>query len=78
MIDRLFLATLTFCVLIAGTLAIGSAMLGIDHRPAAQRAAAAPVRIVQLGHVVVTAKRLAPTTDVAQTEPASPVTRRVQ
>ena len=68
MIDRLFLATLTFCVLIGGTLAIGSAMLGFDHRTAAQKAAAAPVRIVQLERVVVTAKRIAPNTQVAQTE----------
>ena len=78
MIDRLFLATLTFCVLIAGTLAIGSAMLGIDHRPAVQRAAAVPVRIVQLNRVVITGKRAVPATDVAQTEPASPATQRVQ
>lgn len=70
MIDRLFLATLTFCVLIAGTLAIGSAMFGPNRLSAAPKAAAAPVRIVQLERVVVTAKRLAPVTDVAQTETA--------
>lgn len=78
MIDRLFLATLTFCVLIAGTLAIGSAMLGLDHRATAPKATQAAVRIVQLEHVVVTAKRLAPATDVAQTEAASPTTQRAQ
>lgn len=77
MIDRLFLATLTFCVLIGGTIAIGSAMLGLDHRAAAPKAASAPVRTVQLERVVITAKRIAAPTDVAQTE-ASPVTQRVQ
>ena len=71
MIDRLFLATLTFCVLIAGTLAIGSAMLGADHRAAAPKPASAPVRTVQLERVVVTAKRAAPVTKLAQTEAAA-------
>ena len=69
MIDRLFLATLTFCVLIAGTLAIGSAMFKPGQHSAVQ-AAAAPLRIVQLDRVVITAKRVAPVTDVAQTETA--------
>lgn len=73
MIDRLFLATLTFCVLIAGTLAIGSAMFQTPHR-----AVAVPVRIVQLERVVITTKRPAPVTDVAQTDAATPVTQRVQ
>jgi hypothetical protein len=73
MIDRLFLATLTFCVLIAGTLAIGSAMLGLDQHSAARRAAAAPVRIVQLERVVVTAKRMAPNAKLAQGDNAARV-----
>lgn len=68
MIDRLFLATLTFSVLIVGALAIAAGMLGLDVRTAAQKAAANPVRIVQLERVVITAKRLAPPTTVAQTE----------
>ena len=34
MIDRIFSAALTFCLLIGGTLAIGSAFVGLD-RPAA-------------------------------------------
>ena len=33
MIDSLFSAALTFCILVGGTVAIGSAML--DHTPAA-------------------------------------------
>jgi hypothetical protein len=35
MIDRIFSAALTFCLLIAGTLAVGSALFGQDtpHRP---------------------------------------------
>ena len=32
MIDRIFSAALTFCLLIAGTLAIGSALFGQDTR----------------------------------------------
>ena len=32
MIDRIFSAALTFCLLIAGTLAIGSALFGQDIR----------------------------------------------
>ena len=73
MIDRLVLATLTFCVLIIGTLAIGSALFGRDHRAAAPKAVAVSVRIVQLDRVVVTAKRLAPVAVVAQTVAAARV-----
>jgi hypothetical protein len=68
MIDRLFTATLTFCLLIAGTLAIGSAMLGTDQRAVAPKAASAPVRVVQLERVVIVGKRLAPAADVAQSD----------
>ena len=68
MIDRFFSAALTFCVLIAGTLAIGSAMLGMDQRVAAPTAASAPVRVVQLERVVIVGKRLTPSREVAQTE----------
>lgn len=67
MIDRFFLATLTFCVLIVGTVAIGSALFGLEHHTA-QRTASVPVRIVQLERVVVTAKRPAAVTALAQTE----------
>jgi hypothetical protein len=72
MIDRLFLATLTFCLLIAGSLAMGSAMLGIDTTQAK------PVRVVQLEPVVITAKRLPAASAVAVTERVEPATQRAQ
>ena len=68
MIDRLFTATLTFCLLIGGTLAIASAMLGTDQRVAAPRAASEPEPAVQLERVVVVGKRLACATDVARSD----------
>ena len=71
MIDRLFLATLTFCLLIAGSLAIVSAMLGVDTQHAK------PVRVVQLDRVVITAKRL-PASAVALTERVEPATQRAE
>lgn len=70
MIDRLFLATLTFCLLIAGALAIGSELVGTHREPAAQ--------IVQFETVVVTGKRLAPQADVAITERVEPAAQRAQ
>jgi hypothetical protein len=72
MIDRLFLASLTFCLLAAGSLAIGSAMLGVDA-PQAKL-----VRVVQLEPVVVTAKRFAAASAVAVTERVEPATQRAQ
>ena len=77
MLDRLFTATLTFCVLIGGTLAIGSAMLGMDQRVAAPKATAS-VRVVQLERVVIWAKRLAPAAAVAQTNAAAVPAPRAQ
>ncbi len=70
MIDRLFTATLTFCMLIGGTVAIGSAMLEGSRPAAAPQAASAPARIVQLERVVIVGKRLSPGTDVAQSDDA--------
>jgi hypothetical protein len=78
MIDRLFTATLTFCLLIGGTLAIGSAMLGTDQRVAAPSAASAPMPTVQLERVVIVGKRLAPATDLAQTDAADTSAPRTQ
>ena len=66
MLDRLFTATLTFCLLIGGTLAIASAMLGTDQRVASLQAASTPT--VPLERVVVVGKRVALATDIAQTD----------
>lgn len=62
MIDRLFLATLTFTLLIGGTLTFGSAVFA-DPVPAPAKAA---VRIVQLDRVIVTGKRSSAPERVAQ------------
>lgn len=78
MIDRIFSAALTFCLLIAGTLAIGAAMFGLDQRGAAPKAAAAPTRVVQLERVVIVGKRLVPATKVAQADAREPAAARVQ
>ena len=72
MIDRLFLAALTLCVLLTGVVAIGSALQ--DNLPQS----AEQVRIVQLERVVVTGKRLAPAAEVAATERDEPATQRAQ
>jgi len=78
MIDRIFSAALTFGLLIAGTLAIGAAMFGLDRRSVATHAAAAHVRVVQLEPVVITAKRLAPPAKLARTESTEPAASRVE
>ena len=72
MIDRLFLAILTVCVLIAGVLTIGSGLI--------DGALKAPSRIVvvELDRVVVTAKRLAPPAAVATARRAEPTTQRAE
>ena len=61
MIDRIFSALLTFCLLAGGTAAIGSAL--IDDTPAAQ---ATPV--VTLPTVEITVKRDAASSPVARNE----------
>ena len=66
MIDRIFSAALTFCLLVAGTLAIGSALFGQDTRTAR---AAAPV--VELPTVTVTGQRAALTVDAGASKVAS-------
>ena len=78
MIDRIFSAALTFCLLIGGTLAIGSAMFGTERNALAPHTAAALVKLVQLERVVVVGKRLAPASAVATSEANEPATHRVQ
>jgi hypothetical protein len=57
MFERLVAPALTFLVLIAGHVAIASALLGTPAaRPAAQ-VAKAPAPVVQLEAVIVTGKR---------------------
>lgn len=76
MIDRIFSAALTLCLLAGGTLAIGSAMLGLD-RPALQ-AAPGHTRVVQLEPVVVIGKRLAHTTTIAQSDAGASADQRAE
>ena len=93
MIDRIFSAALTLCLLAGGTLAIGSAMFGLDRQASASQAAPARIRVVQLEPVVIVAKRLAPatpftsatsaaptaaTTTIAQSEATALIGRRVE
>ncbi|MEP7295615.1 MAG: hypothetical protein ABI702_05455 [Burkholderiales bacterium] len=72
MIDRLFLATVTVCVLIAGVLAIGSGLI--------DGALKAPARVVaiELDSVMVTAKRLAPPAKIAAVPRAEPAAQRAE
>jgi hypothetical protein len=70
MIDRIFSAVLTFCVLVAGTLAIGSLMFGHTTHHAAVVATAAVPRVIQLPLVVITAHRQG--TAMAEAEASRP------
>lgn len=57
MIDRLFSAALTFCLLVAGTLAIGSALFGVDSRSQQAAAQTAQAEVVQMPTITVTGQR---------------------
>ena len=74
MIDRIFFAALSLCLIVTGALGIGSSLIGTE-RPAA---AAVPVRIVQLAPVVVKTRPLAPRTAVAQTDPGEATAQHVE
>jgi hypothetical protein len=74
MIDRIFAAALTFCVLAGGTVAIASAMFE-TRQPAAGVAAA---KVVQLPAVEVVGRRAERPTTVAATERAEPGSRNLQ
>jgi hypothetical protein len=80
MIDRLFLAALTFCLLAAGTLAIGSAWF--DGAPSAQSQVQTQVqrqpRVVYLPMVEITGRRTDAGTTVARTESADPAASKLQ
>lgn len=66
MIDRIFLAALTFCFLIGGTLAIGSAFFGLDARSGASPTEVAKRQAPALDRVLVVGKRIAPAGKVAR------------
>ncbi len=83
MIDRIFIAALSFCLLAGGTLAMLSALF--EGRPAARSAEqqvvqlpAVEVRLVQLPRVKVSGKRVEPATAVARTDNTEPASRNMQ
>lgn len=73
MIDRIFSAALTFCLLVAGTLAIGSALFGQDIRTART-----PMPVLELPTVTVTGQRTAMNTDGRATQIAARVSASEQ
>ncbi len=83
MIDRIFSAALTFCLLAGGTLAIGSAWFE-GHAGAAPvqksvaQLPAVEMHIMQLPRVDVIGKRLETGTTVARTEGTEPAASNVQ
>ncbi len=74
MIDRLFTAALTFCLLAAGTLAIGSALFEGNRSATSE---AQPL-VVQLPMVEVTGKRVDSGTAWAKTEGVEPAASKLQ
>ena len=82
MIDRIFIAALTFCLLAAGTLALTSALFENNLPAAARTQAGAPLQaapqVVQLPLVEVTGKRVDKGTAWARTEGAEPATHNLQ
>ena len=74
MIDRIFGALLTFCLLAGGSLAVGSAMLDHDRQVDAIRPAAQAPQIVVLPTVEITVKRAR----IAQTDPVEPTASQLQ
>lgn len=76
MIDRLFFAALTFCLLTAGTLAAGSAWFEDGRATSAQAHTA--MQVVQLPMVEVSGKRVDSGTAVALTDSVEPAARKLQ
>lgn len=77
MIDRIFGALLTFCVLAGGTIAVGSAMLDHDQRVASARQVAQPVQVIQLPTVEISARR-AKVAQIAPADTTEPSARQLQ
>lgn len=73
MIDRIFGALLTFCLLAGGTVAVGSALFEHDRQVEAIRTAARPVQVIQLPTVEITAPRakVAQSASIDTTEPTA-------
>jgi hypothetical protein len=74
MIDRLFTAALTFCLLAGGTAAVGSAWL--EHGTATAQPDA--VQVVQLPAVEVVGKRAGGGLASVQPDATEPAARKVQ
>ena len=72
MIDHIFSAALTFCLLCAGTAAVGSLLL---EPPSAKHA---QVHTVQLPRVVVVGHRLAAPTTLAKSDTVETAASRAQ
>jgi hypothetical membrane protein len=71
MFDRVFSAVLAFVVLAAGTVAIGSEMLGMNDHARSGRIAA----VIELPTVQITGQR---TRDIAQQEATEPARSSLQ
>ncbi len=69
MYDRIFSAALAFCLLAAGTLAIGSEMFARSRAPAP----VAHVSVIELPMVQVTGQRLRAVAQAEATEPTQSV-----
>ncbi len=78
MIDRYFTAALTFALLVGGTLAIGSALFGMERPGAPKTSTRAQHAVLQLPTVVITGKRLQAASAVASTNTNEPGAQRVQ
>lgn len=78
MIDRLFIAALTFCLLAAGTLAIASAVFEGKGSATAQAQPRPAPQVLQLPRVELSGQRAAPGTSWARAEAAEPATHKLQ
>jgi hypothetical protein len=81
MIDRIFFAAFSFCLLVVATLVLASSLFGIEPSAAAQARAvpaASMVRMVQLPPVEIVGRRLASDATLARTEAEAPAAQRLQ